>query len=161
MRPVSCSVCEQLLFFDNSTCLRCHAPVGFVADELRLVALKPIDGGFERADGLPGEFRRCANQLRARCNWLIGHDDPATHCRSCQLTSVRPNDTELDSLAAFADAEAAKRRLLYQLFSLGLPVIDRSIDPLNGVAFELLSSRGRNVITGPSMATGSKRRTAA
>jgi hypothetical protein len=61
---------------------------------------------------------------------------------------VRPNDNEVESLEAFADAEAAKRRLLHQLNALGLPVVDRSVDAVHGVSFELLSSRGQNVITG-------------
>lgn len=148
MQPFVCSVCGQLLFFENSTCLNCHAPVGFVVEDLQLVAMRFTDAGLERADGLGGVYRPCANQLLARCNWLVPAEDPAMHCRSCRLTSVRPNDSEVDSLAAFADAEAAKRRLLHQLFTLRLPVVDRTTDPVNGVSFELLSSRGRNVVTG-------------
>ncbi len=42
MRPFSCSVCGQLLFFDNSTCLRCHAPVGFLPDELMVDSAAPF-----------------------------------------------------------------------------------------------------------------------
>ncbi len=148
MQPFPCSICRQLLFFDNSSCLRCGAPAGYVPEEQELVALKAVDDGFERADGEPGRYRHCKNQSVARCNWLLAVEDPAELCLSCRLTSVRPNDTETDSLDAFADAEAAKRRLLGQLMALGLPVIDRTVDPDDGVAFELLSSRGRNVVTG-------------
>ena len=148
MQPFPCSICRQLLFFDNSSCLRCGAPVGYIPEEQELVALKAVDDGFERADGEPGRYRHCKNQSVARCNWLLDVEDPVELCVSCRLTSVRPNDTETDSLDAFADAEAAKRRLLGQLMALGLPVIDRTVDPEDGVAFELLSSRGRNVVTG-------------
>ena len=148
MQPFPCSVCQQLLFFDNSTCLRCGSPLGYIPDDGQLVALRPVESALVRLDGRPGRFRRCSNRLVARCNWLVPEDDVADRCASCRLTAVRPNDTEIDSIEAFADAEAAKRRLLHQLMGLGLPVIDRSVDPLHGVAFELLSSRGRNVITG-------------
>ena len=148
MQPFPCSVCQQLLFFDNSTCLRCGSQLGYIPEDGRLVALCPVESAFERLDGRPGRFRHCSNRLVARCNWMVPDDHVAERCTSCRLTSVRPNDTEVDSLEAFADAEAAKRRLLHQLMGLGLPVIDRSVDPLRGVAFELLSSRGRNVITG-------------
>jgi hypothetical protein len=148
MQPFPCSVCQQLLFFDNSTCLRCGSRLGYLPDEGRLVAVRTVNGGVERADGAPGSYRPCANQLVARCNWLIPADDPAALCASCRLTSVRPNDNEVDSLEAFAHAEAAKRRLLHQLMTLRLPVVDRSVDAEHGVSFELLSSRGRNVITG-------------
>ncbi len=148
MKPFPCSICRQLLFFDNSTCLRCGSMVGYIPDERQLLALRPVDGGFERVDGQPGRHRHCSNQLVARCNWMIRDDDPADLCASCRLTSVRPNDNETGSFAAFAAAEAAKRRLLHQLMALKLPVIDRSVDGVRGVAFELLSSRGQNVMTG-------------
>ena len=148
MQPFPCSVCEQLLFFDNSSCLRCGSPTGYLPEVRQLVALQLVDGGFESADGRPGRYRHCANQHVARCNWMIPDGDSVDLCSSCRLTSVRPNDSEADSLEAFAHAEAAKRRLLHQLMGLGLPVIDRSVDEERGVAFELLSSRGQKVITG-------------
>src|SRR6187397_2384572 len=140
MQPFLCSVCQHLLFFDNSTCLRCRSRLGYLPDEGQLVAVQTVTDGVERADGQPGTYRPCANQLVARCNWLIPADDPSALCASCRLTSVRPNDSEIDSLGAFADAEAAKRRLLHQLMALGLPVVDRSVDAEHGVSFELLSS---------------------
>jgi hypothetical protein len=148
MRPFVCSVCGQLLFFDNSTCLGCGSDLGYLPDVRELVALRVAPDGLERAVGSAGCYRHCANQVIARCNWLVACDDPAALCASCRLTSVRPNDNETASLAAFANAEAAKRRLVHQLLSLDLPVIDRSVDPVHGVAFELLSSRARTVITG-------------
>jgi hypothetical protein len=148
MLPFFCSVCGQLLFFDNSTCLGCGSDLGYLPDARELVALRTAADGLERADGTPGFYRHCVNQVIARCNWLVPCDDPAALCASCRLTSVRPNDNETDSLVAFANAEAAKRRLVHQLLSLGLPVIGRSADPVKGVAFELLSSRARTVITG-------------
>ncbi len=113
-----------------------------------MVALRSVDGGLVRADGEPGLYRRCANQLAARCNWLIPSDDLKALCVSCRLTSVRPNDKELEAMAAFANAESAKRRLIYQLQVLGLPVIDRATDAHRGVTFEFLSSRRRAVTTG-------------
>jgi len=143
MQPFPCSVCQQLLFFDNSTCLRCGSRLGYLPDDRQLVAVRAVEGGLERSDGTPGLYRPCENRLVARCNWLIPVDDPAPLCASCRLTTIRPNDTDIDSLGAFADAEAAKRRLIHQLMELGL-----RIDEEHGVSFELLSSRGRNVITG-------------
>ncbi|MET0771605.1 MAG: putative zinc-binding metallopeptidase, partial [Candidatus Limnocylindrales bacterium] len=44
--------------------------------------------------------------------------------------------------------ERAKRLVIYQLHDLGLPVVDRMQDPLRGLAFDLLSSRGQPVVTG-------------
>lgn len=148
MQPFRCSVCRQLLFFDNSVCLGCRSGLGYIPADGELVALAAAASPLARADGQPGQYRRCANQHAARCNWLIDVDDPSALCESCRLTSVRPNDSEALAMLAFADTESAKRRLLYQLRSLGLPIIDRAVDSQRGLTFELLSSRGRAVTTG-------------
>ena len=46
-------------------------------------------------------------------------------CRSCSLTRTRPADGD-PALPAFAEAEAAKRRLVVELVELGLPINDRT-----------------------------------
>jgi hypothetical protein len=102
---------------------------------LELITLTDLG---EQAHGL----RRCANAALAACNWLIEDGDPNPLCRSCRLTRVRPNDEDSEGLAAFAKAEAAKRRLLFQLFDLGLPVDE------DRLRFDLLSSRSGPVVTG-------------
>jgi hypothetical protein len=148
MQSFGCSVCGQLLFFDNSVCLQCGSALGFLHEERELVALMSADGAYSRSDGVPGRYRYCSNQLVARCNWLLPADDVSSLCRSCRLTSVRPNDSEVAALAAFADAESAKRRLLDQLAGLELPVIDRNENIDRGMTFKFLSSRGYKVTTG-------------
>ncbi|MGA2928788.1 MAG: putative zinc-binding peptidase [Solirubrobacteraceae bacterium] len=135
MRAFACDNCGQLLFFENSVCLRCGTPQGFVVDRLELAALSDADGS---ADGL----RRCANAAVATCNWMLASDDVEALCRSCRLTRTRPNDSDAQALAAFAEAESAKRRLLFQLLDVGLPV------QANGPRFDLLSSAFEPVSTG-------------
>jgi hypothetical protein len=135
MRAFSCGHCGQLLFFENSVCLRCSTPQGFVASTLELVALTD-------AVVAAGDLRRCGNTAVAQCNWVLEAGDPGPLCRSCRLTRTRPADGDSEGLAAFARAESAKRRLLFELFDLGLPVgADRP-------AFDLLSSRSGAVLTG-------------
>ena len=148
MQPFSCDVCGQIIFFDNSACLRCDSTLGYVRAERRLVAITSVDGGVERVDAPGVVYRSCANRLTARCNWLVEPGDPLDLCESCRLTTVRPSDDEVDAISAFADAEAAKRRLLHQLHVMGVPVIGRHDDEERGVAFEFRSSRDENVMTG-------------
>ncbi len=135
MRSFTCERCGQLLFFENSVCLRCGSPVGFVPSKLDLVVL----------DEHP-ELKVCSNQRLAECNWLIepgevdsGDDYPL--CFSCRLTRTRPSDMDAEGLHEFAVAEGAKRRLIYQLLDLGLPIED-------DLCFDLLSSRNEPVTTG-------------
>ena len=68
--------------------------------------------------------------------------------RLLSLTRTRPANDDVKGLGAFARTEAAKRRLLFQLDALGLPVVGRDVDPEHGLAFDLLSSEHRPVITG-------------
>jgi hypothetical protein len=149
MRVFRCSVCDQLVFFDNSVCLRCGTALGYLPAERALVSLTPTgDGAWTRIGGDGSQLRNCANLQLAGCNWLLAPDDPEALCRSCRLTSVRPSDDETDAIGAFALAETEKRRLLVQVDDLGLPIVDRRTDPVSGLTFEFLSSRGHPVTTG-------------
>jgi len=134
MRAFTCPVCSQLVFFENSACLRCGSALAFDPEVRELVALDP-DGGRPR----------CANAALAGCNWLA--PAPGALCRSCALTRTRPSDDDTEGLEDFAHAEAAKRRLLFELGEHGLPVEGwRERD--GGLAFELLSSNASTVTTG-------------
>lgn len=132
MRSFDCPTCRSLLFFENSLCLNCGSQVGYERKSASFV--------------LATAEQRCENVELARCNWIP--DTPGTLCDCCELTRTRPNDYDVEALAAFARAEAAKRRLVYQLDDLGLPVLNRETDPQRGLAFDLLSSADGPVITG-------------
>jgi hypothetical protein len=136
VRAFACGTCRSLVFFENDRCVTCGSWLAFdrsVAD----LAVVPED-----------EPRRCANRRIAACNWLADRDDPQGLCGSCRLTLTRPRDEDRAAMAAFARTEGAKRRLVYQLDHLGLPITPRSVDPSHGLAFDLLSSRDAPVITG-------------
>lgn len=128
MRSFTCAVCGNLLAFENSICLRCGAATGYAPQHRTLV---PLDD----------TYARCGNAGRAGCNWLVPADDPAL-CASCILTRVRPGDDDPAAQPAFVLAEAAKRRLVFQLDDLHLPH-----DPAR-LGFKLLSSANEKVITG-------------
>jgi hypothetical protein len=135
MRSFACPTCSRLVFFHNSECLNCHTALGFDPGERTVVAV--------------GSAPRCANAGLAACNWVVA--DPGTHgglCVCCRLTRTRPSDDDTQALAAFADAEAAKRRLVFELLELGLPVVPYDEDTDKGLAFDLLSSRFDQVFTG-------------
>lgn len=122
MRSFSCPACRQLVFFENSTCLNCGTELGYARASHDLVAL--------------GGLVRCANAGIAACNWLVAPGEGL--CGSCVLTRTRPADSDEAGMRAFVRAEAAKRRLVFQLDDLRLPTSD--------VVFDLLS--GGPVITG-------------
>jgi hypothetical protein len=133
VRAFHCEVCGAELFFENSVCVTCGSAVGYSREQGTMVAVKadrPI----------------CANLNRCGCNWIA---DPASAfglCFSCTLTRTRPADGDSVGLAQYWVAEAAKRRLIYGLDELQLPV--KVSDGFSGLAFDLLSSSQGKIITG-------------
>lgn len=153
MRDFGCPNCGQQLAFENSVCLSCSSRLGFSLHERALVVIgdPPGDAAVDHAGGVVDRdrFRLCDNLHVAQCNWLVSERNAPgpTLCASCKLTRTRPNDSDAAGLAAFAEAEAAKRRLIFELAELGLPIVGRDTDP-HGLAFDLLSSRTDGVMTG-------------
>jgi hypothetical protein len=142
MRDFACPKCGQRLTFENSRCLGCGSGLGF-DPAARSFAILTDEG--VRVDG---PAARCTNVDVAACNWLAPPDRRSGLCDSCALTRTRPADSDLDALPAFAEAEAAKRRLILELTELGLPLRGRDVDPDSGLCFDLLSSADERVITG-------------
>jgi hypothetical protein len=132
MRSFACGHCGQLVFFENSLCLHCQTPQGFVPERLELVALE---------GAAAEELDRCANFELIGCNWMVS--GVGRLCRSCELTRTRPGDSDVIGIAELADAESSKRRVIMQLLDLGLPGVDPEL-----LAFDLLSSEAKPVQTG-------------
>ncbi|MBY6707291.1 putative zinc-binding metallopeptidase [Rhodococcus sp. BP-241] len=144
MRVFFCRKCGQQLSFENSICLSCDSRLGF---HLPSRSMQVLDDDLSVVvDGTT--WRRCANIRLAQCNWLVDATDGDTLCLSCALTRTRPADSDQEAIAEFASAETAKRRVVLELDELHLPIIGRDENPEGGLAFDLLSSANRNVITG-------------
>ena len=134
MLAFSCPLCAHLVTFQSVLCLNCGSRLGFDASARTMRAVA------DASDGL-----LCANAELAGCNWLAALPDGV--CASCALTRTRPADSAGEELGRFAEAEAAKRWLLFELGDLGLPIHSwRERD--GGLAFDLLSSCGEPVTTG-------------
>lgn len=140
MRSFACAHCGQLLFFENSHCLRCGAELGFVSEKLALCTIEPAASGrgfrMHGATGSKRLYKRCARAQLAACNWLVAEGEDEL-CESCRLTLRAPKLRHDADLQAFAKAEGAKRRLVYQLLDLRLPIVPRADDPRHGLAFVL------------------------
>jgi hypothetical protein len=148
MRDFNCPNCGQRLAFENSVCLNCRSRLGFALEQGALLVIAPGEESEHAGAVDESEYRLCANLHAAECNWLVERGPVAQLCTSCALTRTRPNDRDPKAMAAFADAERAKRRLIFELTELKLPIIGRSQDPQFGLAFDLLSSETDKVFTG-------------
>jgi hypothetical protein len=148
VRDFICPNCGQHLAFENSVCLSCSKPLGFSLDDMALMVIASGDesghAGFVDAE----KYELCANMHLAECNWLVEKDQVRQLCASCALTRTRPTDNDTNAMAAFANAEKAKRRLIAELSELKLPIVGRDEDTQYGLAFDLLSSEKDKVFTG-------------
>lgn len=137
MRPFKCK-CGNLLFFDNSLCLQCGNSVGYDPDKREMSIVAP-----------KGKVAYCANGVTHNaCNWLVkptpakgGVVPPPLLCKSCQLTQTIPDLSDPNNLVLWAKTEAAKRRLLVTFDLLGIKLIPKSVDPVRGIAFDLISHK--------------------
>jgi hypothetical protein len=159
MKTYSC-VCGQLIFFQNVACVNCGRELGFLPDELRLASMEPAGDGFWRPNGTgqnqEGLYRKCQNYVKAAvCNWMIPEKEKdETFCASCRLNEVIPNLSNDINVGLWALVEAAKRRVVYSLIRLNLPVARKKDAPQNGLAFRFLSDIANTDGTTSKVLTG-------
>lgn len=87
----------------------------------------------------------CANRNLIACNWAI--EDRTGFCAACRLTRTIPNLGSRRNVILWRKVEEAKRRLIYDLVRLGLPLTATSGA---GLAFDILSEdvAGVPIMTG-------------
>lgn len=120
-------VCDNTLFFENTTCESCGRTVGWCPACHRISALEAC--GPERyrclSPGCGATVRQCANYAEEGvCNRCVDVDGPGsdeTFCDCCRLNVTIPDLSVDGNRVRWARLEAAKRRLIYALDTLGLP----------------------------------------
>lgn len=139
MKTFNCQ-CGNILYFENSICLVCGRTVGFLPDTLAMAGLDMAGDELWCDPGRQVYYQRCGNyRIYDVCNWMVTVNDNQHFCPSCRMNLVIPNLDETENLTLWYRIESAKRRLLYTLFSLRLPIVNRIEDPATGLGFEFLS----------------------
>jgi hypothetical protein len=156
--------CGQLIFFQNVTCVNCNRELGFLPDLLWLTSLDPVGNGVWRPTAVQAQsmpYRKCENYAVGHvCNWMIPQEEQeATFCASCRLNEIIPDLSNEQNRGRWAKIENAKRRLVYSLIRLKLPIAPKKDDPQQGLAFRFLSDvvnpdgSASKVMTGHSQGT--------
>jgi hypothetical protein len=125
MRAHTCPHCQHLVPFEALVCLTCSSSLAFSFH----------DGAFALLDG------GCVNRELLGCNGASA----GGWCASCSLTRHRSEGNGV--LENLGKVERAKRRLLFQLLELGLPVESWRV-AAGGLAFDLLDSADQPVTIG-------------
>lgn len=143
MKVFHCDHCGHLIFFENVHCVSCQHPLAYLPDLGVVGSLEPAGDGLwksplPRAEGRT--YRLCANYTQHNvCNWAVPSADVNPLCSSCRLTRVIPDLSRNGHHAAWYRLEVAKRRLVYTLLALELPLIGREEDEKGGLTFEFLA----------------------
>lgn len=145
VRLFSCPRCDSVLFFENTVCTSCGQHVGYSVEARALVAVPADADRASRPFAAPAPGARTTRYLKCKnfseldtCNWLVRASDQNPYCRSCRLTERIPDLGDARNRAALLEIERAKRRLLYSLLALKLPVVSKEDDPGGGLRFDFL-----------------------
>ena len=151
MRLFSCSACKQLLFFENVKCEGCGHSLAYLPEHSVVSALEPSGNEWVALAPEAGgaRYRLCGNSIEhGVCNWAVPAGSDASYCRSCSLNDMIPNLSDPNAVPAWQRLEIAKRRLLYTLIALGLPVEAKTATE-RGLAFSFKADQaGEKVFTG-------------
>ena len=147
MRSFECQ-CGARLFFENVTCLTCGKELGFVPELLTLCVIEPAVNGTVCALARPEvPYRKCENYaVHNACNWLVPAQSENKFCRACQLTRVIPNLSSEANRLKWVRLEAAKRRLIYTIDQLGLPLTSKFENTEHGLAFDFKADAGGEIV---------------
>ncbi len=138
MKRFACPVCHAEVHFDSLSCLACGTELAYAPER---AAFRPLGG--ERAP--------CANRARIGCNWESGDLGQEALCDACALTETIPDLSVPGNVLRWTRIEEAKRRLLYSLKRLGLPLAAPSGERLT---FRLLGDVQRSDGTVRRVLTG-------
>ncbi len=143
MKVFHCGECQNLLFFENVQCVACRRKLAYLPDREDIGSLEAAGEGLWRPlnqqSGAPA-YRLCENYFKENvCNWAVPADDSNPYCLSCRLTSVIPDLGVPGHRESWCKLETAKRRLIYTLLSLGLPLAGKAEAPRRGLTFQFLA----------------------
>ena len=141
MKSFRC-VCNNRIYFENSVCCRCGRTLGFLPAPALMAAVEPAGDGNWRPVGTPDDvtlYRKCANYVEHDvCNWMVPTEDANRRCHACRLNRLIPDLDVPENVSLWFRIETAKRRLIYTLDHLNLPVFGKAMDSERGLAFEFL-----------------------
>jgi len=152
MKLFKCQSCQQILYFENTVCVKSGHRLGYIPETATLAALEPTGDTWRALGTSGGSFRFCANAEHAACNWLIDASSSESLCVSCRHNRTIPDLNIVSNLEAWQKIEIAKHRLFYSLLRFRLPMPSQIEDPVEGLAFDFLAelphANGPKVMTG-------------
>lgn len=140
MRRFFCD-CGQEVFLENSHCNRCGSSLGYEPLSGEMLTLS--NQGDQWRVAVSGKFvKPCLNSLQyGVCNALSDLKDHNELCLTCRLNRTIPDLSRSENMVRWGRLEKAKRRLVYGLLRLGLPLEAPVAGYPRGLCFDFLEDR--------------------
>lgn len=151
MKSFRCD-CGQRIFFESRHCVHCGTAVGFDPQRKTMLTLAPAGTLAESATPLFQDnsgrcYTYCDNgHQHDVCNWLVeqqpgaGADRAAWLCSGCLFNRKIPNLGKAENLVLWRKFEFAKKRLLFTLMQLQLPLQSGFAQP-GGLLFDFVEDQ--------------------
>ncbi len=139
MKLFICQVCKLALMFENTACERCGHRLGYVPDKQTLSAVEPCGRNWIALAAPSGRYRFCKNWEQRGCNWMVPADAADPFCAACCHNRTIPDISDPTNHQRWQKVEAAKRRLVYSLIKLGLPLPAISSGDKEPLVFDILA----------------------
>lgn len=123
MRLFNCPSCNHVLYFENTSCYNCKSEVAYSSSLSQFLMSNEIHVS-------------CSNRQVINCNWIATQDNGL--CSSCALTNHIPIESDYGFYGKLKLLEASKRRLIYQLNQLNLPIKNKQLKSGSGLEFDFL-----------------------
>ena len=140
MQLFSCQNCGQLVYFENTVCVRCKHRLGYLPERGVLSAVEPDGADWRALADRSTAYRFCANWELNACNWMVPADGDSPYCTACQHNRTIPDLTVPGNPPLWRKLEQAKRRLFYSLIKLGLPMPTEDSGDPEPLIFDFLAT---------------------
>lgn len=143
--------CGAEIFFDSRICEACKSPLAFNPRTLKFDRIEKTN---KHSNHPPNGSRLCQNGVDySVCNWLADYNAPQGLCFGCQFNRTIPNLARPTNVKLWAIIEANKKRLLFSLIRLGLPLANGWQLPDRGLLFDFLEDTRSIPTAEPSFVT--------
>ncbi|MDN4502361.1 putative zinc-binding metallopeptidase [Alteromonadaceae bacterium BrNp21-10] len=155
MKTFSCRCKEkQILFFESNFCVSCARDVG-LDDEFDTVEPYDLDeesGEYFKSADPSIRYQKCANNENYKvCNGMVNlstfgpvADNEEALCFACRFNETIPDLSIVEHIPLWNKMEIAKRRALYTLKALSLPLANIAQNPEGGLSFDFTTDRDVN-----------------
>jgi len=152
LKLFTCPRCGNAVHFENTQCVGCGSPLGYVPERFEVVTLEQRDGSFVSLSKGGEAYALCGNAASVACNWLVPINAGETFCEACRYNRMIPPLSDETIVRNWAKLEVAKRHLFYSLMRWHLPRSPRGVDRQEGLAFDfLVDERKEDGTTKPVM----------